>query len=410
MLFVGMHSLTLSQQTLLFPLALVLLTACQNGAGTDNVHGVAVDGTGLYGEFELHPTPGNIPAVTDPRFIIHDDSQDTLLWVLAALRGGHTVGVADGDLDDMIGTIRDVAVSDSLVYYVDGSYSHVRAYNSEGHLVDIIGGPGEGPGEFSLVRKVAVTDTGQDVHVVVGSGARTVSVFSRNQGGSHEFRTSFRVAVAFANSDMCAMHGHVYTPGYSEDLDGVIHKYTLEGEYVSSFGERYNDPHLIVRAKMAEGGNMECNTTHHTLLYTHPNAPIATAFAESGDIIWQIRLADARIASKGARYIETGHLAIGSLPPLVDESGHLEITGGARGNSFWLTRRERLSEDGARWANHFYKVDVLSGYGKYLGVHPVNFQLSSGIIVRTMDQDRLYTSRSSPYPQLGIHPIPSATR
>ena len=330
--------------------------------------------------------------------------------MLAALRGGHTVGVADGDSDDMIGQIRDVAVSDSLVYYVDGSYSHVRAYNFEGHLADIIGGPGEGPGEFSLVRKVAVTGTGKDVHVVVGSAARTVSVFSRNRGGNHEFRTSFRVAAKFINSDMCAMHGHVYTTGYSEDLDGVIHKYTLEGEYVSSFGERYNDPHLIVREKMAEGSNMECNTTHHTLLYTRPNAPIATAFTESGDMIWQIRLADARIASKGAKYVKTGHLAIGSLPPLVGESGHLEITGEARGNSFWLTRRERLSEDGTRWANHFYKVDVLSGHGKYLGVHPVNFQLSSGIVVRTMDQERLFTSRSAPYPQLGIHPIPSATR
>ena len=147
----------------------------------------------------------------------------------------------------MLGTIRDVAVSDSFVYYADGSYSHVRAYDFEGRLVDILGGPGEGPGEMTWVGKVSVTGSGDSVYVVVGSGQYKVSVFRRRRDGTHEFRNSFLSAVNYFNGDLCAMHGHVYTTGYKEDLNGVIHKHTLEGVHVSSFGARYNHDARIVR-------------------------------------------------------------------------------------------------------------------------------------------------------------------
>ena len=390
------HLVKPTQQALLVLLALMLFASCRKGTGRDDAM--------------FHPTPDNIPAVTDPRFIIKDEPRDTLFWMQAALRGGHTVGVADGEPDDMIGRIGDVAVGDSLVYYVDGSYKHVRAYDFKGRLADIIGGPGSGPGEFGLVRKVSVTGTGDDLYVVVGSGEGRVSVFSKNRDGSHEFQNSFSAVASFLNGEMCAMHGHVYTTGYSDDLDGVIHKHTLEGEYVFSIGARYNSPHRIVRHTMAEGGSLECNTTHHTLLYTQPSAPIATAFTESGDLVWQVRFSDARMTRRPKVVIEDGNWGIFVAPPLVaGESWDIEILGGARGESFWLIRREIRSVERDRWMNHFYKVNVLSGQGEYLGVRPINSYLT-GRIVRAIDQERLYSAQSTPYPQLGIHPVPNAAR
>ena len=385
-----------TRKPLLFLLALTLFASCQGGTDRD----VAL----------FHPTPDNIPTVTDPRFIIFDEPQDTLFWMQDALREGHMVGDAEGDPNDMIGQIRDVAVSDSLVYYVDGSFSHVRAYDFEGHLADIIGGPGAGPGEMGYVRKLSVTGTGDDLYVVVGSGRGRVSVFRKNRDGSHEFQNSFSAVASFLNGEMCAMHGHVYTTGYSDDLDGVIHKHTLEGEYVLSIGARYNSPHRIVRHTMAEGGSLECNATHHTLLYTQPSAPIATAFTESGDMIWQVRFSDARMTRRPKVVVEDGNWGIFVAPPqVVGESWDFEILGGARGESFWLIRREIRSVERDRWMNHFYKVNVLSGQGKYLGVRPINSYLT-GRIVGAIDQERLYTVQSTPYPQLGIHPIPITTR
>ncbi len=409
-LFMGLLLMRPAWQALLFPLSLMLLTTCLESSGADQTPRLTGDDEeGWRDNFELHPTPDNIPAVTDARFIIKDESQGTLDWMLAGLRGGHLVGVEDGSHRDMIGDVRDMAVGDSLLYYVDRSYTHIRAYDFEGHLANIIGGPGGGPGEFSLLRKVTVTGAGSDVHVVAGSAARTVSVFRRTLDGNHEFQTSFHVTAKNLNSDLCAMRGHVYTAGYAEELDGVIHKHTLAGEYVASFGARYNNPHLILRLKMAEGGYMECNETHGVLLYTQPNAPIATAYTETGDMIWRVRFADARIAPKGARYVDAGQVGVGSIPPLVGESGQIVTIGGAHGDSFWLARFERLNEGRSHSAMHFYKVDVVSGQGQYMGRHRINRELPVRI-VRAIDQERVYTVRTTPYPQLGIHSIQDTAR
>ncbi len=364
------------------------------------------------GSVQWYPSPDSIPSVTDPRFIIYDEPQDTLFWMLDALRDGHLVGVAEGGPDEMLGLVRDVAVSDSLVYYLDGSYSHVRAYTLEGHLVDIIGGPGAGPGEFGMFPKLSVTGTGNNVHVVVGSGQYTVSVFSKSMDGKHVFQTSFRASVELPNGEMCAMDGHVYTTGDSEDHEGVIHKHTLDGKYVSSFGVGSNHPDYMVRERMAEGGSLACNEKHRILLYAQTSAPIATAFTESGEMIWRIRFGDARIVPILLLYNKQGDLVSAMHFPALDvgESEDIEIKGGARGDSFWLVRLEILPKEARNpWAQHFYKVDVLSGRGEYLGIRPVKTRTVARR-VRVIDQGYLYTAQHDPYPQLGIHPIPDTTR
>ena len=377
----------------------MLFASCQGGAGGDDV--------------VLHPTPDRVPAVLDPQFIIDDEPQDTLSWVLAALREGDTVGVAEGAPNDMIGSMGDLALSNRYVYYVDRSHSHVRAYNLEGQLADIIGSAGVGPGEFRFPMHVSVIGAGDDVNVVIGDlFASRISVFSKSPEGKHVFRKAIRAVTSFANGDMCAMNGHVYTTGYSDDIDGVIHKHTLDGEHVLSFGARYDHPLRLVRSTMAEAPSIECNETHKVLLYAYPHTPIATAFTESGDVFWQIRFADARIAPMRERINEEGNVAVMHLPPELGESRGLKILGGSRGNTFWLRRDERRSEEWGRWANHFYSVDVLSGRGDYLGVRPINTTLRKEDRRRIglISQDRLITGRSTPYPQLGIHPVTHAAR
>lgn len=382
-----------------FLLALTLFTSCQGEFGR--------------GDVVFHPTPDNIPTVTDPRFIINDEPQDSLSWMLAAIREGVTVGVEEGTATEMLGSIQDIAVSDDLVYYVDRSYSQVRAYNFSGHQVDFIGGAGQGPGEFRFPMHVSTIGTDYDVHVVVGDFfASRISVFSKTQEGNHVFRRVFHAAAPLLSGDMCAMNAHVYTTGFADESDGVIHKHTLQGEHVLSFGTHYDHPNRLVRRKMSEWPSIECNATHNTLLFVHPHTPIATAFTGLGDISWQIRVADARIAPMRERVESDGNSAVMSRTPRVGESSGIRIIGGARGNTFWLTHSERLSEELDRRANHFYTVDVLSGQGKYLGMRPINVLSGEedSRRIRYIDQERLITRRSTPYPQLGIHPVSDTTR
>ena len=400
--------------TALFPLALILFASCQAGGSRGDGLVRLPDGGEIrvstdlpykISHTEFYPPSDSIPLVTDPRLIIHDAPDDTLHWMLHALQGGNLIGVAEGNPNDMFGVIADVAVGGSLVYYADQQSKDVRAYDFEGRLVDIIGGPGQGPAEFGLMSFVAVTGTGGDVHVVVGSGARRVSVFRKSGDGSHEFQTSFNAATRFLNGDMCAMNGHVYTTGYSEDHEGAIHKHTLHGTYVSSFGTVSSHPDRMAKRLMAERGSLECNEPHGVLLYAYPSMPIATAFEESGKELWQVRLADARIVPKLLMFSkEWGLVGAANWPVREGGSEDIDVTGEAQGDAFWLVRRELLTKDRKRWMAHFYRMDVLSGQGEYLGKRPIHTEESKRA-VRVIARGHVFTTRSEPYPQLGIHPF-----
>ena len=156
---------------------------------------------------------------------------------------------------------------------------------------------------------------------------------------------------------------------------------------------------------MAEGGSLECNEAHGVLLFAQPSMPIATAFDELGKELWRVRLADARIgpilllSSK-----KEGVVGAAWWPASVGESEDIDITGEAQGDSFWLVHRELLTRDRKRWMHHFYRLNVLSGQGKYLGKLPV-YAEESGRAVQAIAWGRLFTTRSDPYPQLGIHPF-----
>ena len=398
----------------LFPLVLMVLASCQASGSLGDGWVRLPDGgkMRLPPEFpheisgaEYYPPPDSIPSVTDPRLIIYDAPDDTLHWMLNALQEGDMIGVAEGHPNDMFGVIADVAVGDSLVYYADQQSKDVRAYDFKGRLVDIIGGAGQGPAEFGLLNFVAVTGMGSDVHVVVGSGYRRVSVFRKSGDGSHEFQTSFNAIAGFINGAMCAMNGHVYTTGYSEDHEGVIHRHTLDGTYVSSFGANSSHPAWIVKEQMAAGGSLGCNEAHGVLLFAQPSMPIVSAYTESGNGFWEVRLADARIGRKLLLRSKKEGL-VGSVvwPAPVGESEDIDVAGEAQGSAFWLVRRELLTKDRTHWMHHFYRLDALSGQGEYLGKRPIHTEDSSRF-VRVIARGRVFTTQSEPYPQLGIHPF-----
>ena len=150
----------------------------------------------------------------------------------------------------MIGDIADVTISKEALYYADSEYGEVRIYDQLGSLMGTVGSPGPGPGEFQQLDKLSVTDDG-GILAVLDQGTR-LQVF-RRQDSAYTLGYTFRVPDSFYGGDICVMNDHVYTLGLSvsEELDGIIHKYTISGEYVTSFGAIYKTSVEFLRRKLA---------------------------------------------------------------------------------------------------------------------------------------------------------------
>lgn len=160
----------------------------------------------------LHPTAGNIQSVADPRFVLHENSSDTLPFLDASSLEGVLIGLKEGEPLEMIGTPQDFDISVDGLYYVDIVYGHVRAYDFLGNLTAVIGKRGQGPEEFPFVQQVSFTRTVDAPLLVVGASSKRISVF-KQEGAAWVLRNYFHTAHSFGHGDLCAMHDHVYTIG-----------------------------------------------------------------------------------------------------------------------------------------------------------------------------------------------------
>ena len=123
----------------------------------------------------------------------------------------YSIGVAEGDHDEMIGSINSIAITDNTLLYLDGEYGQVRVYDHQGSLKQIIGSPGIGPGEFTHVEGVAVTGDADQLFVADQGGYR-IQVFHKNAEDLYELEHAFFTS-DYGASDICVMEGHVYLSG-----------------------------------------------------------------------------------------------------------------------------------------------------------------------------------------------------
>lgn len=88
------------------------------------------------------------------------------------------IGVLDGPPEYLFGQVSSVASSSGIVYVADRHGSTVRAYDTAGSYLGLIGGEGEGPGEFSNPNDITFDPDGR---LVVRDRTR-VTAFERRQG------------------------------------------------------------------------------------------------------------------------------------------------------------------------------------------------------------------------------------
>lgn len=311
---------------------------------------------------------------------------------------GRTIGFNEGSSSEMIGMVRDLDIDSEAVYYTDYEYHEARVYDLHGTLKAILGKEGVGPGEMLYPSAVAATATDEgQVLVFVGAGRR-VHVF-RQQDSTYVPASSFLVAASLRRGgDLCVMHGHVYTIGLSDELDGIIHKYTLVGEYVMSFGTAYQSPSDFVRNVLAPRGVLECNKMHRVIGYVHPNIPVLTGYSETGTVLWRVKFGDLKITPEEEHRVAGRARRLATRAWRPGEARMIQLLAGGT-DTFTVT----YLTDGRTGRRHFFTVDVVSGLGAYLGGYAPYDGIAFYPTVLAVDSTYVYTVKHNPYPQIGIY-------
>lgn len=343
-----------------------------------------------------HPTPENVQTASAAQFVLHEDTASRGPWTELLSQFPVTLGVGEGEPLDMIGQVRDMAIGHNRLYYADFIYGHVREYDFQGNLISVIGKRGQGPGEFALLNKVALAQD-EGVLAIAGSPIH-VSVFSR-EAGAWIHKKTFIVPPNLMDGDLCTMHGHVYTIGYSEGAGGVIHKYTLEGERLVSFGRPYSNADPFIGNSLSQRGDLVCNATHSVVAYRHALSPVITGFSDNGKMQWNVELADADIGPVKQTLTEDGLPSIGftSAPSRTNRPHFVSISD----SEFVLVQYAARGESGrgAFDSHHLYRINAATGQGVYSGWYPV----ASTPRIRAWDSRHLYTTTTKPYPQIKIY-------
>ena len=312
----------------------------------------------------IHPTSDNIPVVDDPSHILAPpgDPSTIQLTYLSTLSVLDTVqiGVNEGDEDEILGNVVDVAHDpDGRIFVLDSEFATVRIYDPDGSHVGSFGRSGTGPGEFQSAASLSLSDSGR--FAVVVSGIGPIQVFARREDGLFEYRNSISKH-EIASRSGCAMNGHLYLLGYHPERSGPIHKFTLEGEYVDSFGELYKSKNEFVVRVLSGTGLIACSEMHNVVGFIREGVPVLTGYAaNNGSMLWRVKFEgfkptvieeedrDTLIHMKS----EPGQ----SLARLLfaDSGGFLNIA------YIYFTRRGRPTP------RHIFRIDAVSGEGTYLG-------------------------------------------
>lgn len=316
----------------------------------------------------IHPTKENIPTSSDPRFELrHEvDGVDFWHWNSSSIS---EIGVNEGEWSQMIGLVFDLETDrKGTVYYLDLIHSEVRAYDYKGSWIGNVANSGIGPGELeSPLGLLVIPDNNQ----IIVADQWTNHVFERDEA-TFELVSTQRPKNPSGNGRMCAMNGHYYLVFYSTSTpaseQGIIHKYTLDGEWVTSFGKPYVYDYPLFPGHFAGETFVACNPEHNTIAVLTNHIPAMTGYSDQGDQLWQVTFPDYRSdvvkehVRDGTIYSTVMNEAGTSVfLSLFSDDGYFYVTYAFRKKASGLFQTVQFSE------SHAFRVSAHSGLGVYLG-------------------------------------------
>ena len=160
---------------------------------------------------------------------------------------------------------------------------------------------------------------------------------------------------------MCAMNGYIFLIADIPGVNGIVHRYSLDGEREASFGYRYRTPDSSVQQSLSYRGRLACNEEHGMVAWIRDYTPILTGYSSDGDQMWQVRLADFR-----PRLVESGESSEGAPQmryhqPQAGQSAYFDLFSDSGSHFYVLYGTFRADGNGRA---HMLRIDALTGLGE----------------------------------------------
>ncbi len=312
-----------------------------------------------------HPTPENLPEVTDPRAILLEEPG--LSFIDDQSHDKITIGLEDGEYHEMFGMVIDLALpGDGTVLVLDHINSEVRVFDYGGTLITIVGRPGGGPGEFREDPiRISIADQGKSVFVLEQFG-RTAAVFDRLDLATLAPKEHSTPGVLSFSG--CAMNGHYWVYGHDPAKEGVLHKFNYGGDHIATFAQRYNATSERASARLSFYGDLACSETHGIAALNRLFAPFITGYRGNGEVAWHVKIAEIDINY----YPEYEDGSVGSSPPLEIGQRRYDRMFTDPAGDFYVqyTILDGEYQDNRSNRGPLFKIDALTGVGTYLGTAP----------------------------------------
>lgn len=316
-----------------------------------------------FSKDSIHPTAENIPVITDPRFILRPEAieqgAENNFIDMTVYEEIATIGLNEGNHHEMFGNIVDVAVDyEGTLFVLDSEYNQVRVFDYNGSHISTFGGPGEGPGEFRYPWKVLLANKGRTV--AVPSINPSVHVFERQDAATFQLRSSFAHDLGGLGEAGCAMNGYLYLLGFSDELEGVIHKYTPEGERVTSFGAPYKSSSPIATKVLSDRGYLACSEQHAMIAHIRSYVPVVTGYKEIGEVAWQVLFPDFKPSKVEVSRTEDGRERIFLGNSVIGDNYFVDLFTDSSGDYFYVKHATHVGprEDGSVVVHDVFLVDA----------------------------------------------------
>ncbi len=339
--------------------------------------------------------PDAIPGFAQARDFVGDDGNAmessqlrAVVQTLQSAAEALTIGVSEGDEQEVLGQVADIEVdNDGNMYVLDSEFSQVRVYSPEGTFLHAVGGPGEGPGEFTSPRYLDLDPSGR---ILVADRTHQITVFERTYG---TYRLAMAVPLPFEPNGMCVGDDALLVQGITEDYSGVIARFSLSGEEMGSFGEGYETSSFTVRTFLTSG-LIACTRQPETVMYFPLNQPVIYGYSHEGDMQWARRLTD----YEPLEFVQEGtSVRFSALSSFEQVAGTVPLPEGHVIVQIALSTAEsRTSVEGERFAElRTYVMSAQTGGAIYVG--------STLPRIYAVTAERMYTARTYPFPQLTVY-------
>lgn len=223
-----------------------------------------------------------------------------------------------------------------------------------------------------------------------------IKMFARD-GAS--YRLARTIPVDLTPEDLCVLGDHLYVRGVEpQKADSrLVHKYSLRGPHVASFGAAYRSYNQIVRVQMSKG-RIACSQDAGVIIAVSERLPFIHGYAPDGKLLWVSKIADflsprivEGVDDKGS-YFNISRRRTFDFPFSV-----LPLT-----NGHVLIQVARVHPGGEDSEIHSYVLDSRTGVGLYVG--------PSLPRVVAVHWPRLFGVETKPYAKLVEHKLAGSSR